>query len=97
MPVMLDAPESMVQSINDFSKTERLPFAATAGEAGGLKVVASQAGRESTPTELHAGGSITCGLARDLAGRLGVKTREIGKLLNHLDIKIRACELGCFE
>lgn len=97
MPATLDAPESMVKSINEFAKIEKLPIAAASRGPGVLKVVKSQAGRQSTPTELHAGGSITCGLARDLASKLGVKYREMGKLLNHLDIKIRACDLGCFE
>ena len=62
-----------------------------------VSVVQSREGCESTASVLHAGGSITCGLARDMADRLGIKRREIGKLLNHLNIKVRACELGCFE
>jgi hypothetical protein len=96
MPVTLNAPETMVQSINEFAKAENLPFIAAAG-TGDVKVIQAQAGSESTATELHAGGRITCWLARDMASKLGIKKIEIGKLLNHLEIKVRACELGCFE
>jgi hypothetical protein len=97
MEVKVSVPKAMAQPLEAFIKSEGLPFVAVTDGGGAVKVVQSEAGRESTQTELHAGGSITCGLARDMAGKLGIKTREIGKLLNHLDIKIRACELGCFE
>ena len=97
MRATLGVPEAMMESLGAFIEAEALPFVLVAGGDCAMQVVQSAKGRESTPSVLHAGGSITCGLARDMAGRLAVKTRDLGKLLNHLDIKIRACELGCFE
>jgi hypothetical protein len=41
-------------------------------------------------------GRLTCHEARALAERLGVGYSVIGKACNELNIKIRACELGCF-
>lgn len=97
MGVTLSVPEGMAESLRTFIEAEGLPFeVVTAGECA-LRVVQSKAGGQSTASELHAGGSITCALAHELAARLGVQTREMGKLFDPLSIKIRACELGCFE
>jgi hypothetical protein len=97
MGVTLGVPESMAKSLRAFIEAEGLPFEVVSGGECALRVVQSKAGGRSTASELHAGGSITCTLAHELAARLGVKTREMGKLFDPLDIKIRACELGCFE
>ena len=97
MGVTVGVPEGMVESLRAFIEAEGLPFEVVSGGDCALRVVQSKAGCQSTASELHAGGAITCALARELATRLGVKTREMGKLFDPLDIKIRACELGCFE
>jgi molybdopterin-guanine dinucleotide biosynthesis protein len=39
---------------------------------------------------------IPCAIARKIAEELGVSYREIGNAANELNIKIIACELGCF-
>jgi hypothetical protein len=41
-------------------------------------------------------GRLTCQEARALAERLGVPYSAVGQACNQLDIKIKACELGCF-
>jgi hypothetical protein len=41
-------------------------------------------------------GVLTCHDARALAERLGVPYGDVGKVCNEFDVKIRACELGCF-
>jgi hypothetical protein len=41
-------------------------------------------------------GVLTCHDARALAEQLGVPYGDVGKACNELDIKVRACELGCF-
>lgn len=41
-------------------------------------------------------GQITCTVARRLAGEHGVHPRVIGAACDRLEIKIQACELGCF-
>jgi len=42
-------------------------------------------------------GRVTCHDARQLAERLGVDYREVGQACNELGVKIKVCELGCFE
>lgn len=42
------------------------------------------------------GGRISCAEARELADKLGVHPSEIGKACNVINVKIVACELGCF-
>ena len=39
---------------------------------------------------------IPCAIARKIAEELGVSYKEVGNAANELDIKIIACELGCF-
>jgi hypothetical protein len=42
-------------------------------------------------------GKISCKVAFDIADEAGASKREIGELLNEMQIKIRACQLGCFK
>ena len=46
---------------------------------------------------LYVGGFIACETARGTAVKLGIRTRQMGKLLNFLNIKVRSCSLGCFN
>jgi LAO/AO transport system kinase len=41
-------------------------------------------------------GSITCRDARNIAEKLKVPYKEVGRTANELKIKIKDCELGCF-
>ncbi len=41
-------------------------------------------------------GGLQCAQALALAKELKVPPKQIGELLNELDIKIRKCQLGCF-
>jgi hypothetical protein len=97
MRATLGVPEVMAQSLGAFVRAEGIPLDIVAGGDCTVQVVQSQQGQPSTRTVLHAGGSIECTTAFQMAGKLGVKPRDIGKLANHLDVRIRACQLGCFE
>ena len=46
---------------------------------------------------LHAGGRISCPNAFVIARRLKIERGLIGNLMNHLDIRIYGCQLGCFK
>jgi hypothetical protein len=52
---------------------------------------------ECTASTLYAGGWISCAMALGLASKLEVESRQFGKMMDHLDIKIRRCQLGCFD
>lgn len=45
---------------------------------------------------LKRGGAILCSTALQMAPTLGLSPQDLGKLLNHLEIKVRSCSLGCF-
>ena len=49
------------------------------------------------PGLLHAGGRISCADAFITAEKLNTKFAVVGELMNHLDIKIGSCQLGCFD
>ncbi len=39
---------------------------------------------------------ITCAKAWEFADKYNIKKKEMGEVLNKLNIKICACQLGCF-
>ena len=46
--------------------------------------------------EASKAGKISCTAAHKVAEELGVPVRKVGTLINELNLKIVACELGCF-
>ena len=45
---------------------------------------------------IYAGGWIECPAAWALAQKLGISVQAMGSVLDHLDVKVRNCGLGCF-
>ncbi len=41
-------------------------------------------------------GKISCAQAEAVAAECGVSRQEVGRLINELELKIVACQLGCF-
>ncbi|MGB2986407.1 MAG: hypothetical protein WBE26_11035 [Phycisphaerae bacterium] len=100
MSATLGVPESMLEAVATFVGAEALPLNVVdvvVGSDATVQVVQSEGRRPSTPSVLQAGGWIACGTAHNIAVKLDISPRKVGKLLNHLDIKVRECELGCFE
>jgi len=42
-------------------------------------------------------GKIPCAVCFKIADDSGVSKKDLGKVLNELDIRISQCQLGCFE
>ncbi len=42
-------------------------------------------------------GRVSCKAMLDLAEKTETPSREIGEICNELDIKVSACQLGCFK
>jgi len=42
-------------------------------------------------------GKLPCAMCFKIAEDFGIPKREMGKILNEMEIKIRQCQLGCFE
>jgi len=40
---------------------------------------------------------MTCREAFDMAEEIGITKKQMGQLLNDLNIKIQSCQLGCFK
>jgi 2-keto-4-pentenoate hydratase len=96
MQATLGVPEALAGSLGAFVQAESIPLGVVTGDKVTVRVVQGQAGQESSVSMLQAGGWIACLTAHQMAERLGVETRQVGKLLDHLEIKIKTCELGCF-
>ena len=97
MAATLAVPESMAESVTGFLEAQAISLSVVAGSGGTVRVVKADERQESSPYLLQAGGWITCGIARSMAATLNISSGNMGALLNHLNIRIRACELGCFE
>ena len=41
-------------------------------------------------------GHIQCAVALGIAKKMGVSSREVGDVANHLNLKICKCQLSCF-
>jgi hypothetical protein len=42
-------------------------------------------------------GKLPCAMCFKIAEDFGISKREMGKILNEMKVKIRQCQLGCFE
>lgn len=42
-------------------------------------------------------GTISCSAALHIAEKAGTSSQKIGRLLNEMNIKVKACQLGCFK
>jgi len=97
MPATLSLPAPLLDATRTFLAEQGIPLAVAAAPAeGALAVVLGDRTGESEPDRLVAGGRIRCALALGLAGRLGLQSAQVGALLDHLDVKVHACSLGCF-
>jgi hypothetical protein len=52
--------------------------------------------RQSDMRVIYKGGWISCNAAWGLADKMEVTFAQMGAMLNHLDVKIKQCQLGCF-
>ncbi|MBN2333400.1 MAG: hypothetical protein JXO49_07335 [Deltaproteobacteria bacterium] len=46
--------------------------------------------------ERNVDGRITCAQAEAIAAECGLSRRQVGDLINELELKITTCQLGCF-
>ena len=96
MATTILVPENLVEEIKALIQSEGLPLEIVREGQADLRVARSERRVESDDSTLHTGGWIRCPVARDIGARLGIDSRQFGKLLNALDIRVRDCELGCF-
>jgi len=97
MSESLGVPEEMLIQVEAFLREREIPLEVTTGRSATVVVVRAPERRESGPATLQSGGWIACPTALGMAGRLRIRPQQLGMLLNLLDVKIRACSLGCFK
>ena len=67
----------------------------TDGEAA-VTLQESAERQQCSDNDMFHGGWVTCETAWTLADKLSVNKLNFGATLDHLDIKMRNCQLGCF-
>ena len=87
----------MEQSFQEFLDSEKIAIEIVSDEPCDIKVIQCDDRKESKLDTIYSGGWITCERARSLAQRIKISLGQMGKLLDHLDVKIRRCSLGCFK
>ena len=96
MSVTIGVVKSLAQDVAEFVEGAGLDCEVVPDGGGTIQILQGE-GRQPCSTEaLYAGGWIDCSEAEKVADRLGVARADIGKLLDRLDIKLRACQFGCF-
>jgi len=93
----ISVPASMAQPLQAFLDTEAIALEITSDQPGDIAVIKCDDHKESNLDTIYSGGWITCERARAAAKKISIPVRQMGKLLNHLDVKIRQCGLGCFK
>jgi hypothetical protein len=52
---------------------------------------------EETILKKSKAGKLPCAVCFKIAEDFGISKREMGKILNEIKVRIRQCQLGCFE
>ena len=93
----ISAARELADSLTSFITAESIDLNVSCEGPGEVKAVKS-AGRDKSDVEtIQSGGWIECPTAWAMAEGLGISTRQMGVILEFLDVKIRRCALGCFE
>ncbi|HOX40358.1 MAG TPA: hypothetical protein PL033_20440 [Candidatus Brocadiia bacterium] len=97
MAAVLIVPEAWLERLRDLITRERLPISAASDGQGDVIVIDGDPPKsECGERELRVGGRLACQTGKAVASRLGVSPRKLRPLLDLFQIKVRACEWGCF-
>ena len=98
MTTEIGVPAELAEAFGQFLSAESIDLAAVTEGSPVVQIVKSGPDRQDSKVDtLYAGGRVSCEVGRAMAKRLGIDPINIGKLANHLDIKIHGCVLGCFR
>ena len=98
MTTAINVPAELADELAQFFKDESIDLTAATDESAGVTIAPTgHERRESTLETLYVGGSVSCETGRALAKKLGIEAGDLGKLLDRVNVKVRACVLGCFE
>lgn len=97
MASSLGVTEDLEPRVRAFLDEQGVTLELVPAGSGDVELSQGERGQRADMTHLYAGGEIQCGTALALAPKLGLATRKMGAMLDHLGIRIRNCSLGCFE
>ena len=87
---------SVAEKVRSFAAAEGIVLEVVSDASCAVSVAPRDERRQCDLKTIYCSGWIACETARALAGEIGISIGEMGKLLDHLDVKIRNCTLGCF-
>ena len=90
-------PTSIISPLQEFFNSEGIAIEIVTDQQCDVKVIQCNDRKESNLDSVFSGGWITCEMARSLAKKMKISLGQTGKMLNHLDVKVRRCSLGCFK
>ncbi len=97
MKAELGVPEEMLEEVRAFIQSRAVTLDVAATTDAAVVVVRTAERQESDLKTLQAGGWIACPTALAMAQKLHMPPAELGKLLDFVNVKIKACSLGCFK
>ena len=97
MAAVLSVPEPLLAPLKQLVAAEAIGVEITSGGEATMRIEQDKPKMESDLSTLRAGGWITCPVARAGASKLEISNRAMGKILDLLKIKVRRCDLGCFQ
>ena len=98
MGVRLGVSEAMAEEVRPFVTQEQLDVEIVDPEEEcDCRIISGNRSQESSLGMLVQGGTIRCATAWGMAKKMGIPLMKFGALLDLLDIKVRACSLGCFS
>jgi len=97
MGAVLSVPEPLLESMRRLVADEAIGVQITGGGECTMRVENDKPQMESDLTALRAGGWITCPVAWAVASKLQITNMAVGRILSFLEIKVRRCDLGCFQ
>jgi len=88
---------SIANKLREFLDREKIDIEIVTDQPADIEISKCDDRRKSDLDTIYSGGWITCEMARNLAKKIEISLGQMGKVLNHLDVKIRRCSLGCFK
>lgn len=96
MKMVIAVDGALLEKFSIFLDSEKIALEIVHPDIAGISIVSADGRLESGAEKIFAGGWVKCETARSLADKLGISRREMGKILDFLNVKVRECELGCF-
>ena len=90
------ADDSLIESLGCIIEAKGIQIDLTKENDSDVRVFISGTRKESDLKTLYSGGWIACRTALSMAKKLEIPRVQMGLILNHLDIKVKNCSLGCF-